>query len=100
MSCQHRRSYQVGYKLVAVHSPVHCIYSAAPLGEDKAAGTMTQSHYPYTVLTSPYATLLKPCVRLGSDKCKFLIHWFDATGNQTTDLSLEKPALYPIGHRI
>ena len=87
---------------VSAHS--WCLYYSvvAPL-EDQAASTMiwyvTQWHYPDTESINPYAILIVPSARLGSDKYQFLSHCFDSTGNLISDLPHARTALYRFGHR-
>ena len=58
------------------------IYSATTMG-DQATSTLTlfptQSHYHDIEPTSPCHTLKMPSARLGSDKYRYLSHWFDST---------------------
>ena len=65
--------------------------SAVPLG-DQTESTMTcyptQSYYPDTEPTSPCSILNMLSARLGSDKYKFLSHWFDSTWARTHEVRI------------
>ena len=63
-SLQHLRSYQDGYRLVAVCTSGYFIV----LPHRKSS----QSHYPDTKLTSPWPIQLMLSILLGSDKYQFL----------------------------
>ena len=69
------------------------LYSAAPLGYQTASTVTwypTQSHYHDTEPTSPFPILIMPSTCLGSNKHKFLSHWFDSTMLSTCEVRIPR----------
>ena len=77
MPWQRLRSYKDGLTWDSMR--LWQLYSAASLGDQTISWYPTLAHYPDTELTSPCSIRIMPSAWLGSDKYKYLSHWFDVT---------------------
>ena len=75
------RSYQDEYRLVTARTQAN--FTMLPHWETRPPALCPaiplSTHYPDTEPTSRSPVLIMPSVWLGTDKYKFLSHWFDST---------------------